>query len=119
MGTIIGYYFGQRPVKGLTDRVEDLTTTQANTIQKFEEAEKELRITSEKYAKERTKFKETYRILEELYETRKKEKTKQKQTKIIEWGLQLSAEEEETAEERSKKKAKKHLEKYKADVEAD
>lgn len=76
IGTIMGYYFGQRPVKGLTDRVEDLTATQTSTIQKFEDAEKDLLKAKEETAKERARFKRTYESLRELYEITRKEKTK-------------------------------------------
>jgi len=76
IGTIIGYYFGQRPVKGLTDRVEDLTKTQTTTIQKYGEAEKELSKTKEEVLKAKASFRKAYETLSELYETTEKEKPK-------------------------------------------
>lgn len=76
IGTIIGYYFGQKPVKGLTERVEDLTKTQTTTIQKYDDASKELSKTKEEAVKIRAKFSKVYEALSDLYEVTEKEKTK-------------------------------------------
>lgn len=47
IGTIIGYYFGQRPVKDLTQKVENLINLQERTITKYDETSKMLFATKE------------------------------------------------------------------------